>query len=209
MPIRGLGQDMIVRVFGAATAAALMLAAAPAAAQQFSDSYEFLEAVRKPDGTKVNKYLQDKTLRIVNAKDRRTGEGALHIVARREDSTYLRVLLQQDDINANLQDGRGNTALIIAAERGWTEGVTILLRYRANVNLANASGETPLIRAVQVRNLEVAQTLLNAGADPDRTDNVTGKSARDYAREDTRTPRLVKLLNDAPKKQSGGTGPRL
>ncbi|RYY42163.1 MAG: ankyrin repeat domain-containing protein [Sphingomonadales bacterium] len=203
---------MIARYFGAATAAALMLTAAPVAAQQFSDSYEFLEAVRKPDGNKVNKYLQDKTLRIVNSKDRRTGEGAIHIVTKRDDSTYLRVLLQQDDVNANLQDARGNTALIIAAERGWSEGVTILVRYKANVNLANASGETPLIRAVQVRNLEVAQALLAAGADPDRTDNVTGKSARDYARENTRWPAIVKLLTDAPKAQRNAgapAGPRL
>jgi ankyrin repeat protein len=39
------------------------------------------------------------------------------------------VLLQADDINVNLQDGRGNTALIIAVERGWNEGVQILIKY--------------------------------------------------------------------------------
>ena len=200
---------MIVRVFGAATAAALMLAAAPAAAQHFSDSYEFLEAVRKPDGATVNKFLQDKSLRIVNAKDRNTGEGALHIVSKREDALYLRVLLQQPDINPNLQDSRGNTAMIIAAERGWEEGITILLKYRANVNQANASGETPLIRAVQVHDANVVRQLLAAGADPDRTDNVTGKSARDYAAEETRYAQIAKLLADAPKKTSGAAGPRL
>ena len=42
----GFGQDMIVRVLGAAGAALLMLAAAPASAQQFSDSYNFLNAIR-------------------------------------------------------------------------------------------------------------------------------------------------------------------
>lgn len=202
---------MNVRVFGAATAAALMLAAAPASAQQFSDSYNFLQAIRSADGAKVNKYLQDKSLRIVNAKDRSTGEGAVHIVTRRSDSLYLRVLLQQDDINPNLQDGRGNTALIIAAERGWEEGVSILVKYKANVNLANAAGETPLIRAVQVHNIEVVRQLLNAGADPDRTDNVTGKSARDYARDEVRYPQIAKLLADAPKVQrnAGAAGPKL
>ncbi|WP_164088276.1 ankyrin repeat domain-containing protein, partial [Stenotrophomonas maltophilia] len=72
-------------------------------------------------------------------------------------------------INPNLQDGRGNTPLIIAAERGWGEGVGILLKYGANVNTANASGETPLIRAVQVHDIEVVRQLLTAGANPDRT----------------------------------------
>ncbi len=202
---------MNVRVFGAAAAAALMLAAAPASAQQFSDSYNFLKAVREADGAKVNKFLQDKTLRIVNAKDRSTGEGAIHIVTRRSDALYLRVLLQQDDINANLQDGRGNTALIIAAERGWIDGLGILIKYKANVNLANAAGETPLIRAVQVHNVEAVRQLINAGADPDRTDNVTGKSARDYARDETRYPQIAKLLADAPKVQrsAGSAGPKL
>ncbi len=205
----GFGQDMIVRVLGAAGAALLMLAAAPASAQQFSDSYNFLNAIRETDGTKVNKYLENKSLRIVNAKDRSTGEGALHIVTRRSDSTYLRVLLQQDDINPNLQDNRGNTPLIIAAERGWGDGVQILLKYGANVNTANASGETPLIRAVQVHDIDVARQLLAAGANPDRTDNVTGKSARDYARDETRYPQIAKLLAEAPKggKSSGSAAP--
>ncbi|MEN2710735.1 ankyrin repeat domain-containing protein [Sphingomonas sp. NPDC092331] len=200
---------MIVRVLGAAGAALLMLAAAPASAQQFSDSYNFLNAIRETDGTKVNKYLENKSLRIVNAKDRSTGEGALHIVTRRSDSTYLRVLLQQDDINPNLQDNRGNTPLIIAAERGWGDGVQILLKYGANVNTANASGETPLIRAVQVHDIDVARQLLAAGANPDRTDNVTGKSARDYARDETRYPQIAKLLAEAPKggKSSGSAAP--
>ena len=209
----GFGQDMMVRVLGAAGAALLMLAAAPASAQQFSDSYNFLNAVRDTDGAKVNKYLQDKSLRIVNAKDRSTGEGALHIVVKRSDSTYLRVLLQQDEINPNLQDNRGNTPLIIAAERGWSEGVQILIKYRANVNLANSSGETPLIRAVQVHDIDVVRVLLDAGANPDRTDNVTGKSARDYARDETRYPQIAKLLADAPRggKAGGGAaaGPKL
>jgi uncharacterized protein len=194
---------MMVRVMGAAGAALLMLAAAaPASAQQFSDSYNFLQAIRETDGAKVNKFLEDKSLRIVNTKDRQTGEGALHIVTRRSDATYLRVLLQQDDINANLQDGRGNTPLIIAAERGWDEGVSILIKYGANVNMANTSGETPLIRAVQVHDIEVVRQLLNAGANPDRTDNVTGKSAREYAKDETRYPQIARLLADAAK---GGT----
>jgi len=196
------------RMFRVAAAATLALIAVPVAAQQFSDSYEFLEAIRKADGNKVNKFLLDRSLRIVNAKDRGTGEGALHIVARRSDALYLRALLQADDINPNLQDGRGNTALMIAVEQNWGEGVGILIKYRANVNLANAGGETPLIRAVQMHNAEIVRQLLDAKADPDRADYGSGKSARDYAREGTRWPAIAKLLADAPKPgQKAATGP--
>jgi len=199
------------RVFRVAAVAALAFAVMPAAAQQFSDGYEFLKAIRDSDGAKVNKYMLDRSLRIVNTKDRGTGEGALHIVARRSDALYLRVLLQADDINPNLQDGRGNTALIVAVEQNWSEGVGILVKYRANVNLANNGGETPLIRAVQMHNIEIVRQLLDARADPDRADFGSGKSARDYARENTRYPNIAKLLADTPKggQKAGGTGPKL
>ncbi|MBO9621938.1 MAG: ankyrin repeat domain-containing protein [Sphingomonas sp.] len=202
---------MKLRALRAAAAAALVLTAVPAAAQQFSDSYEFLEAVRKSDGTKVAKFLQDKSLRIVNAKDRGTGEGAMHIVARRSDALYLRALLQADDANPNIQDRRGNTPLLVAIEQNWEEGVTILLRYNANPNVANSGGETPLIRAVQMHNDEIVRRLLAAGANPDKADFGSGKSARDYAREATRWPAIAKMLADAPKGGSGAasTGPRL
>ncbi|HVJ01816.1 MAG TPA: ankyrin repeat domain-containing protein [Sphingomonas sp.] len=201
---------MKLRALRAAAAAALVLTAVPAAAQQFSDSYEFLEAIRKGDGAKVAKFLQDRTLRIVNTKDRGTGEAAMHIVARRSDALYLRALLQTDDANPNVQDRRGNTPLLVAIEQNWEEGVTILLRYKANPNLANAGGETPLIRAVQMHNEEIVRRLLAAGANPDKADFGSGKSARDYAREATRWPGIARLINEAPKGgASGGAGPRL
>lgn len=198
------------RAFRVAAVAAIALTVVPAAAQQFSDGYEFLKAIRDSDGSKVNKFLLDRSLRIVNTKDRGSGEGALHIVARRSDALYLRALLQADDVNPNLQDGRGNTALMVAVGQNWAEGVGILIRYRANVNLANSAGETPLIRAVQMHNVDIVRQLLDAKADPDRADYGSGKSARDYAREATRWPAIAKMLADAPKGgKAAGAGPKL
>lgn len=201
---------MSFRAIRAACAAAALLAAAPPAlAQNFSDGYQFLDAVRKGEGTKVTQLLNDSNGLIINSKDRESGEGALHIVARQGDATYLRFLIQKG-ANPNLQDGRGNTPMMTAADAGFAEGVAILIRYKANVNLANGSGETPLIRAVQRHDLDMVQTLLKAGADPDRTDNLAGLSARDYAKAATRFPAIAKALADAPKiDRSGIAGPRL
>lgn len=206
----GIFTIMMVRVFGAAAAVSVMAMAVPAAAQQVSDSREFLTAIRDKDGTKVDKFLRDKSLRLVNSKDRSTGEGAIHIVTKRNDALYLRVLLQQDDVNANLADAQGNTALVLAAGSGWVEGVEILLRYKAKVDVTNTSGETALIRAVQVHNVDIADALLKAGADPDRSDNV-GRSARDYALQSNRWPQITKLLTAAPKvlNNAAMSGPRL
>jgi ankyrin repeat protein len=191
----------------AALAAAAIVA--PAAAQNFSASYKFLEAVRKADGNEVTKILGEPGASIINTKDVGTGESALHIVAARGDSTYLRFLLAKG-ANPNIADDRGNTPLMAAVMRNFAEGVSILIEARADVNRANAGRETPLIRAVQLRNLEIARALLDAGADPDQTDAVAGKSARDYAAADTRSPALAKLLAAAPKvKRRAVSGPTL
>lgn len=202
---------MSSKLLGAAlAAAAALLVAAPAHAQRFSDSYEFLQAIRKGDGTKVMQVLTDTNGGIIDSKDRSTGEAALHIVTRQGDSTWLRFLLQKG-ANANIQDGRGNTPMMIAVETGYVDGIQILIRYNANVDVPNNSGETPLIRAVQLRKVDLVRTLLDAGADPDRADHIAGQSARDYARIDRRMPvSITKMLEDAPKvSRSGMTGPKL
>lgn len=188
---------------------ALFIGATPALAQQMSDSYNFLDAVRKDDTGKYTKMANEPGSTIVNAKDRNTGETALHILARKGESLYLRFMLQKN-ANPNAQDRQGNTPLMIAVSQNFSEGVAILVRYRANVNLANSSGETPLIRAVQMRNIDMIRALLDAGADPDKADIIAGMSARDYAKNDRRSPTVRKLLEDAPRggANSAAMGPR-
>lgn len=172
-------------------------------AQQFSESYKFLEAIRKAEGNTVNEILNKPGQSIVNARDRSTGDSALHIVTRRSDATYMRFLLQKG-ANPNLQDARGNTPMMLAVEQSFGDGVDILKNYKANVNLANSSGETPLIRAVQMRNYELVRILLAAGADPDQSDFAAGMSARAYAARDSRSPAITKALADAPKRGARG-----
>ena len=178
-------------------AAALLSFALPAAAQQFSDSYNFLKAVREQDGNKVTEMLNEPGQTIVNSKDEK-GEGAIHIVTKRRDMTYLRFILARGG-NANLQDGNGNTPLMLAVEAGWPDGVTLLISRRGDVNLPNDGGETPLMRAVQRRDAEMVRLLLTNKADPDQRDRLAGMSARDYAARDTRSPIIAQLLKDAPK----------
>jgi ankyrin repeat protein len=57
-------------------------------------------------------------------------------------------------------------------------------------------GETPLIIAVQQRDLQIVRQLLDAGANPDRSDAAAGYSARDYAVRDTRARDILKLIED-------------
>ena len=191
---------MFARIFGTALAAALLGFAAPASAQiGGSDSYKFLQAIRDAKGDDVMTFLNKPGTTIINTRDYKTGETALHIVVKRGDMTYLRFLLAKG-ADPNIKDDKGNTPLLLAATGGETEMISVLIQQGANVNLGNSSGETPLIRAVQNRDLSTARALLTAGADPDQPDLLAGKSARDYATDDARSPALGKLFADTPKK---------
>jgi ankyrin repeat protein len=192
----------------AAGTAALLLSAGPAAAQ-FSDGYNFLKAVRERDVLKAKEFMDKPGSTIVNTRDQDKGETALIIAIRRRDTPWMGFLLQ-NGADPNLKDRAGDTPLMIAAMTAFSEGVRVMLAGRAQVDVANGRGETALVKAVHARDADSAQLLLAAGADPDRTDNLTGMSARDYAARDVRTGTLAKLLADAPKKPaSKAMGPSL
>ena len=185
-------------------AAVLALVAVPALAQ-FSESYNFLKAVRERDSAKVTQIVSNPSSTAINARSTDNGEGALHILTRGRDIGWLGFLLARG-ARPDLQDNQGNTALIVAAQIGWTEGAEALLGRRANVNLPNNRGETPLILAVQRRDLAMVRLLVSRGADPNRTDSVAGYSALDYARRDNRAGPILRLLQ-APRPSQPSYGP--
>ncbi|RIA44421.1 ankyrin repeat protein [Hephaestia caeni] len=182
-----------------ALASALLASATGVHAQlNYSDGYKFLEAVRDAKGQDVTDLLAKPGTTVINSHDRKNGEGALHIVVRRNDPTYVRFLLEHG-ANPDIRDNQGTTPLMLAVTQNAPACVAALLNppagsRRADVNLANGSGETPLIRAVQLRNLDLVRTLLKAGADPDQADHLAGLSARDYARNDSRSPALLQAI---------------
>lgn len=175
-------------------AAAMALASVPAAAQ-FSDSYTFLNAVRQSDGEKATKALQGSGATLVNTKDYTTGETALAITIKRRDLTWSSFLLGKG-ANPNIKDGQGNTPLHAAALLGFQEGAELLLRQKAQINATNGSGETPLVIAVQQRNIPMIRLLLTNGADPKIADRIAGKNAIDYASEDPRGAAVMKVIEE-------------
>ncbi len=191
------------------TALALIALAAPVAVQaQFSDSFNFIKAVKEADGAKATEFLNRPGSVIVNTRDGSTGETALHIVVARRDSLWLGFLLQRG-ANPDMRDGRGNTALLIATQLGWADGIQTLLNRRAGVDVTNSSGETPLIRAVQNRDIASVRLLLAAGANPNKPDNAAGLSAKDYATRDPRSVMILKEIVDAkPVVKKPVQGPR-
>ena len=172
---------------------ALALLAAPAIAQNLSLGSTFLKGVRERDGTTVQGLVDPPNPAVLNARDSGNGEGALHILVRGRDLTWLSFLMAKG-ARVDLQSNDGTTPLMLAAQLGWVEGAEQLLARRANPNLTNRNGETPLILAVHRRDLQMVQLLRSQGADPNVTDSVAGMSALDYARQDARAAAIVRAL---------------
>ena len=187
--------------------AAMLTAAIPAAAQ-FSDSYNFLKAIRDKDAEKVTQFIQGNGATLVNTRDFTSGEGAIHIVIKRRDDIWLRFLLG-NGANPNLRDKAGNPPLALCAQIGFSEGVDSLLERRPDVNLANDQGETPLIIAVQRRDIVIVKQLLAAGADAKKADHIAGMSARDYAARDTRSTAILRAIDDAAKTAKPATAAKV
>ncbi len=183
--------------------------AAPASAQTFSDGYTFLKAVRERDVNKAKSLMDKPGSTIINHRDFDTGETALIIAIKRRDTPWMGFLMQ-GGADVNLKDRDGETPLMIAAQNSFPEGIRVLLAGRAQVNASNSKGETALIKAVHARDADSVRLLLANGADPDRADNLTGMSARDYAERDSRAVQIARLLADAkPLKNSKKAGPQL
>jgi uncharacterized protein len=200
---------MFSKILAGSLALAVALAAAPAGAQQYSDGFNFLKAVKERDGTKATSLISEPGSIVINTKDRATGSGALHMLVKDRDITWLRFMLAKG-AKPDLQNNEGNTPLALAAQIGWMEGAEALLGRGAAVDLANGRGETPLIIAVHNRDIAMVRLLLGKGANPKRTDSIAGYSAIDYAKQDARSAAILKLLEDSSKaKKPNFSGPVL
>ena len=185
----------------ALAAIALSLIAVPVAAQ-FSDSYNFLKAVKDRKGEEAEKFINvaGSGSVIINTKSDDTGETALHIVTARRDYDWLGYLLGKG-AKADIADKKGTTPLMLATQLSWADGAQLLIDRKALVDATNRSGETALIRAVQLRNSEMVRLLMKAGANADKQDSVAGYSARDYALQDGRGSAILAIIESGGKSE--------
>ena len=186
---------------------ALLAAATPALAQ-FSDSYNFLKAVRDRDGAKATDLLGKGSPTLIDTPDGTTGERGIHIVVKERDMSWLGFLVQKG-ARIDLKDGQGNTPLMLAARVGNLDAARLLIARGAQINAANGLGETPLIMSVQRRDIAMTRLLLTQGADAAKRDIASGMSARDYAVRDGRSEAIIKLMDAIkPAARKGISGPK-
>ena len=184
-----------MKQLGFALFVAAMLIPAPAGSQALTTAgYDFIEAVKKSDGSKAIDLLGSHPGGLVDTKD---GEGntGLIIAISRSDENWTGFLLNKG-ADPNLAGKGGDTPLIAAARVGFDQAAEWLLAMGAKVDADNRMGETPLIIAVQQRNTPMVKLLLDHGANPDKADAAAGYSARDYATRDNRARDILKLIDD-------------
>ena len=190
----------------AAPLLAMLLMAAPAPAQVSLSSGDFVAAVRDRDGDKAMELLNSRGPQIINLRNDR-GETALIVAIQRRDDTWTGFLLNQG-ADPNLAARDGEAPLIAAARIGYMGALGDLLRLKAKVDAANRMGETALIVAVQNRHPDIVKVLLALGADPDKSDSAAGYSARDYAKRDTRSRDILKLIEAADAERKAASKPK-
>lgn len=190
------------------TCAALALAAPSAAQMGFSQSYQFLKAVKDKDGNKISDILSKAGAAqvIINTADQASGDTALHIVTRRRDLPYLNFMLSRG-ADPNVRNRTGASPLLMATQQRWPEGVSLLLERRAQPDLASGLGETPLTAAVKANDAASAALLLRAGANPLKAETGSGLSARDYAQRDPRAAAILRAIDEAKPKPKANYGP--
>ena len=192
----------------AAPALAALLLAAPAGAQSSGfDGQKFVQAVRDRDGGEAMELLRARGTAIIDARDEK-GETALIVAIARRDEDWTGFLLNEG-ADPNLPARNGETPLIAASRIGFGGAVVDLIRLGAKVDASNRMGETPLIVAVQNRHSAIAKALLELGADPDKPDSAAGYSARDYAKRDSRTREMLKLIEAADSARKAAAKPKI
>lgn len=106
------------------------------------------------------------------------GEPLLNRAAFLGNERIMKILLDYG-ANPTALDNMENTALHIAAEKGYTDLAKIMLEKGAPVDQPNLIGTTPIMAAAQNNHAELAKVLADAGANPDRR-NYQGIAANDY-----------------------------
>ncbi|MCI4669279.1 MAG: ankyrin repeat domain-containing protein [Bacteroidia bacterium] len=87
----------------------------------------------------------------------------MSIVLEHENIEVL--LLAKEELQLDLQDQAGATALIYAIQRLREDSVSRLLEAGANPDLRDNDGETPIMYAVKVENTNMLLALIKKGAD--------------------------------------------
>ena len=106
----------------------------------------------------------------------------------------LKFFLNKTEIDIDITDELGNTALINASNKGHLKIVDFLINNGADINYQNKQGLTPAMKAAEKNNFYIVKLLLDKNVDLTKSD-YTGRTLKEIA-ENSRDKRILKLLNE-------------
>ena len=121
------------------------------------------------------------------------GFSFLRAVEQRDGGKATELLQAQGSTVINFQDDKGNAALHMLAGKRDGEWLAFMLGKRANPNLQNRAGDTPLLIASRIGYLEGADLLLRSGAKVDLS-NRLGETPLIVAVQQRQLPVVRRLL---------------
>ena len=99
--------------------------------------------------------VQNKSVQLINA-------------VKNNNFALTKSLLNKDNVDA--RDGAGNTLLMIAADKGYSEIVEFLVNNGADIDAMNPVGQTALNKAIYFGKNSIAKYLIDNKADVNKTD---------------------------------------
>ena len=88
----------------------------------------------------------------------------LHKMVAKQEYKKLRKLLFENDVNTEILNEQGKTALQVAIELGYTDIIDFLLSIKANPDTKDIEGSSALFYSVATNSLKITQTLINGQA---------------------------------------------
>lgn len=114
-----------------------------------------------------NKYLNDSNKRKWDSRDFQYSQrkSFLSHLAGYGDAIITSFLLHWADVDVDVRDKLGDTALLVAARKGNDDVLSLLLRHHADITARDARGESPQHNAALSGHGSTMKILLEAGAD--------------------------------------------
>ncbi|XP_024278479.1 ankyrin repeat and EF-hand domain-containing protein 1a [Oncorhynchus tshawytscha] len=128
--------------------------------------YRLLQYVHEGDQPQIEKMVDMGVEDLINLTEPREGTGVLHLAAVANNTNMVSFLLAQG-AQPNVQDKRGRTPVMLAAEMGHDGMVALLAKNYAKMNLLDAEGKGVLFYCIfpTKRHMRCLQVALQSMAD--------------------------------------------
>ncbi|XP_016323378.1 fibronectin type 3 and ankyrin repeat domains protein 1-like [Sinocyclocheilus anshuiensis] len=119
----------------------------------------------------------------------------LHQAVHREDDEELTTVLQSGTVDVDVYDKMGFSPLMVAAQKGFTSLVDILVKHGADINKKDSTGKESLMQACFAGHLDTVKYLRNCGSTCESQDT-DGCTPLHWAVDGVHLPVITYMIQD-------------